>query len=94
MQIPRPGDTKFAVLKAVNESLATTGKSPTMTELQEQMGLATRSGIQFHIEDLIKMGLLARLPNKTRGLRATTKGKQLVDLLDDAVSELSGTAEG
>ena len=90
MQIPRPGDTKFSILKAVNDSLASTGKSPTFAELQDRVGLSTRSGIQFHVEDLVDMGLLARLPGKTRGLRSTSKGKRLVALLEDD----DGSAEG
>lgn len=90
MRIPRPSDTKFQVLKAVNQSLATTGKAPTYVELQEEMGLSTRSGVQFHVEDLVDMGLLARLPGKTRGLRATSRGKRLVALFDES----NGSAEG
>lgn len=93
MQIPRPGDAKFEILKAVNRSLVTTGKAPTYAELQEHVGLATRSGVQFHVEDLVDMGLLARLPGKTRGLRSTQKGKHLVALLDEP-EMAHGSAEG
>lgn len=93
MQLPRPGDTKYEVLKTVNERIATTGKPPTIAELRSEMGLSTRSGIQFHVNDLVEMGLLARLPNKVRGLRATNRGRNLVKMLDEAYMEI-GAASG
>ena len=83
MQIPRPGDTKFRVLVEVNDHCAANATGPTISELQERIHLGSRSAVQFHIDDLVEMGLLARLPYKPRGLRPTSRGKKLVDLLTE-----------
>ena len=93
MQIPRPGDTKFEVLKAVNDYCEDHPKGPTVDELREQLDLKTRSAIQFHIDDLVEMGFLTRLPRKTRSLRPTSRGKKLVSMLLDLDGALDGATQ-
>lgn len=81
IHIPRVGDTKFDVLAAVVDHWETASFGPSVEELRETVGLATRSSVQFHINDLIRDGFLHRVPRKHRALRATPRGEKLVSIL-------------
>lgn len=45
------------------------GLPPTLAEVQEHFGLATRAGVSFHLAALEQAGMIERQPNVTRGIR-------------------------
>ncbi len=78
---PHEGDRKFEVLFAVQEYRSTSREGPTVEELRQAVGLASRSTVQFHINDLVGDGFLSQIPGKRRSLRSTKKGDLLVQII-------------
>lgn len=81
--VPRPGETSFKILQAVAESWKGAKYGPTVEELRKQVGLSSRSGVQFHVSNLLDAGWLDNIPNRRRTLRLTDKGKRLIRLFED-----------
>ena len=81
--VPRPGDTSFVILKAVADSWKGSNYGPTVEELRQKVGLSSRSGVQFHVSNLLDAGWLDNIPNRRRTLRVTEKGRRLIRMFDD-----------
>lgn len=81
--LPRPGETSYAILEAVNESWKGSSFGPTVEELRQGIGLSSRSGVQFHISRLLDAGLLDNIPNRRRTLKLTERGKRLLRVFAD-----------
>lgn len=81
--VPRTGDTKFAVLVAVNDHWSSARFGPTVAEIRDKVGLSARSTVQFHLNDLIADGYLSHVEGKPRTLQATRKGKKLVRIMGE-----------
>jgi SOS-response transcriptional repressor LexA len=79
--VPRSGDTKFKVLFSVQSFRAQSRLGPTVEEIRADVGLSSRSSVQFHINDLVSDGYLAQIPGKRRTLRTTSKGDLLVKII-------------
>ena len=83
MNLPRPGDTKYVILQAIDIHWKTNPRGPTVAELRESVGLGGRSSVQFHINDLREMGLVESLPKRARTVRLTMRGKKLLKVMED-----------
>ena len=80
--IPRPGDTSYQILLAVMEAWKGSKYGPTVEEIRKQVGLSSRSGVQFHISNLLDAGWLDNIPNRRRTLRVTDKGRKLIRMFE------------
>ena len=80
-KVPRDGDTKFQILYAIQNHWSGARYGPTVEELRETVGLASRSTVQFHVNDLLDDGYLSNAPGKRRTLRPTKKGDLLLEIL-------------
>lgn len=76
-----PRDTKFHVLVAVQSHWSNNRFGPTVQELKEEVGLSSRSTVQFHINDLVGDGYLSQRKGKRRTLKVTNKGEKLIEIL-------------
>lgn len=83
MNLPRPGDTKYDILLAIDNHWKTNPRGPTVNELRKEVGLGGRSSVQFHINDLREMGLVESLPQRARSVRLTLMGKKLLKVMRD-----------
>lgn len=80
--IPRPGETSYAILLAVADAWKGKKYGPTVEEIRQQVGLSSRSGVQFHISNLLDSGWLDNIPNRRRTLRVTDKGRKLIKMFE------------
>jgi repressor LexA len=78
-----PRDTKFNILTAVQSHWTDNRFGPTVQELKDEVGLASRSTVQFHINDLLDDGYLTHRKGKRRTLKVTKKGDQLIRILTE-----------
>lgn len=78
-----PRDTKFHVLTAVQDHWGSNRFGPTVQEIRDKVGLASRSTVQFHINDLVGDGYLSHKEGKRRTLKVTKKGDQLIRILTE-----------
>lgn len=78
-----PRNTKFHVLTAVKEHWSSNRFGPTVQEIKDRVGLASRSTVQFHINDLLDDGYLSHRERKRRTLKVTKKGDQLISILTE-----------
>lgn len=92
IQIPRYGETKFEVLAAIADHRATNAFGPTVDELKDTVGLSVRSSVQWHINDLLDLGLLSHVARKHRTLKLTPRGEKLVSVLRD-IAEMPDEAD-
>jgi len=81
-QVPRDGDTKFLVLRGVQDHWSTARFGPTVEELRLAVGLSSRSTVQFHLNGLLAEGYVSNVPGKRRTLRVTKKGNMLLQILE------------
>lgn len=79
--IPREGDTKLEVLLAIRDYRTHSRYGPTVAELRDEVGLSSRSTVQFHINHLVDDGYLSQVSGKRRTLRVTDKGHLLIQIL-------------
>lgn len=79
--LPKVTETKFSVLASVVDHWGRASFGPTVEEIRSEVGLATRSSVQWHINHLIEDGLLYNVPRKHRSLRPTDRGRKLVEVL-------------
>lgn len=56
----------LAFIKKFNQEK---GLSPTIEEIRAALNLSSKSLVHYHLKRLEKAGLIARLPNKSRGIR-------------------------
>jgi predicted transcriptional regulator len=56
----------LAFIKKFNQEK---GLSPTIEEIRVALNLSSKSLVHYHLKGLEKAGLIARLPNKSRGIR-------------------------
>lgn len=80
--IPRPGDTSYTILLAVADAWKGSAYGPTVEEIRKKVGLSSRSGVQFHISNLLDAGWLDNIPNRRRTLQVTNKGKKLIKMFE------------
>lgn len=81
--IPRPGDTSYEILLAVADAWKGKKFGPTVEEIRKVVGLSSRSGVQFHISNLLDSGWLDNIPNRRRTLRVTDKGRKLIKMFEN-----------
>jgi len=81
--LPRVGDRKFDVLLAIQNHWQGARFGPTVEELRLDVGLESRSTVQFHINDLLRDGYVENIPGKRRSLRTTARGEALIRILTE-----------
>lgn len=81
--VPRPGDTSYKILQAVSNKWKGTNYGPTVEELRKEVGLSSRSGVQFHVSNLLDAGWLDNIPNRRRTLKLTDKGRRLLRVFSE-----------
>lgn len=62
------------IYEAIRDFAAEYGYPPTVRELALSVGLASASGVQHHIDRLVRAGLVTRDPERARTLRITEGG--------------------
>lgn len=67
-------DRQRLVLDAIRTSIADRGYPPTMAEIGEVAGLATRPGVLHVLRRLEAMGWIQRDPHTVRGIRVLNPG--------------------
>src|SRR5262245_32557952 len=93
------GQTRSKVLRYVRDRL-TSGRPPTIREVQEEFGFLSPQTAREHLEGLVEAGLLVKEPAKARGYRLPREGPPTVMVpllgripagpLDAAVEDLEG----
>ena len=86
-------DTRLQVLKYIVEYLEGHRYAPTRQEISDALGLKTRSAVQYHIESLIETGHLERSRYRHRIVRATDKGRAVIDKLKEIESEAGSQSQ-
>jgi DNA-binding MarR family transcriptional regulator len=81
--VPRPGETSYRILMAVAQKWKGSNFGPTVEELRQEVGLSSRSGVQFHVSNLLDAGWLDNIPNRRRTLKLTDKGRRLIRVFDE-----------
>ena len=81
--VPRPGETSFRILQAVGDKWKGANYGPTVEELRQEVGLSSRSGVQFHVSNLLDAGWLDNIPNRRRTLKLTDKGRRLLRVFSE-----------
>ena len=61
------------ILKYINYKLTTEGSSPSIRELAKAVNLKSTSSVQYHLDNLIKKGLLSKKANLSRSLSNNQK---------------------
>lgn len=84
--VPRPGDTSYKILEAVSDKWRGANYGPTVEELRREVGLSSRSGVQFHVSNLLDAGWLDNIPNRRRTLKLTDKGRRLLRVFSEFAS--------
>lgn len=73
-RFPRIGEKRFAVLATIVDHWKKASFGPTMDEIKDRVGLATRSSVAWHVEALLEDGLVSHVTRKHRTLRPTDLG--------------------
>jgi repressor LexA len=60
---------RAAVLAFIRQRLEDFGQSPSLAEIAEAFGFASRNAAQKHVQALAEAGLIALAPNQKRGIR-------------------------
>jgi repressor LexA len=80
MYTMHPNDTlppqRAAVLAFLREALAA-GHAPSLAEIAEAFGFASRNAAQKHVQALVAEGLLEQVPGRKRGLRLPGRPDQV-----------------
>jgi SOS-response transcriptional repressor LexA len=79
---PAEHNTQYLVLAHVVNHGRTASFGLTVEELRKKLELRSRASVQHHINALIEKGLLSNIPGARRSLRATSKGKAYVELME------------
>lgn len=74
--IPKKG---LPVLMAIRDLCAEHGHSPSLEEIGQAVGIASRAGVKAVIDMLEEAGLVAREPFKPRTMRLTDAGIQMLE---------------
>ena len=61
------------ILKYINKKLTTEGYSPSVREIAKAVNLKSTSSVQYHLDNLIKKGLLTKKANLSRSLSNNQK---------------------
>jgi len=72
------GNVRLHLLAYVQGHVLGHGYPPTVREIQEALEFSTTSLVQYHLGRLAKMGLLTKVPGKSRTLRVTDEAKKRV----------------
>ena len=56
------------ILKFIQHKIENEGYSPSIREIAEKVNLKSTSSVQYHLDNLIKKGLLSKKPNQSRTL--------------------------
>lgn len=72
---------RTAILTFIRERIAEQGQSPSLAEIAEAFGFASRSVARKHIQVLTEAGLIEVTPNQARGIRLVG-GPQRPELLE------------
>ena len=70
---------RAAVLAFLRRELAA-GRAPSLAEIADAFGFASRNAARKHVQALVADGLLEQLPGRTRGLRLPGGGIELLPL--------------
>ncbi len=76
-----PTPRQLQILRQIAEALASSGYSPTISELSKTVGISRSTAFE-HIAELQKKGLLIKTTAKARSLRPTLLAEELLDSLD------------
>lgn len=76
-------DTKLNILKFIVEWLEKNRASPTLEEIAVVIGLASRSSVQYHIDNLIGEGHLTRPPRRHRMITPTQQGIDVINKMKE-----------
>lgn len=76
-------DTKLNILKFIVEWLEKNRSSPTLEEIAVVVGLASRSSVQYHIDNLISEGHLSRPPRRHRMITPTQQGVDAINKMKE-----------
>lgn len=68
MTIPDLSSRRAAILAFLRRELLA-GRAPSLAEVAEAFGFASRNAAQKHVQALVDEGLLERIPGRKRGLR-------------------------
>ncbi|HBK45133.1 MAG TPA: repressor LexA [Xanthomonadaceae bacterium] len=63
-----PSPQRLAVLAFLRQRLAA-GAPPSLAEIAQQFGFASRNAAHKHVQALLEAGLIEQLPNQKRGIR-------------------------
>lgn len=67
---------RAAVLAFIRERLEAFGQSPSLAEIAEAFGFASRNAAQKHVQALAEAGLIALAPGQRRGIRLTQEDQR------------------
>ncbi|PPU91451.1 repressor LexA [Xanthomonas populi] len=81
-----PLSPKRAAVLAFLQAQAHAGVSPSLAEIAQAFGFASRNAAQKHVQALAEAGLIELLPNQKRGIRVP--GRMALDPARDAVLAL------
>ena len=56
------------ILTFIQHKIENEGYSPSIREIAEKVNLKSTSSVQYHLDNLIKKGLLSKKPNQSRTL--------------------------
>ena len=66
------------ILVMIDNHIKANGYPPTRMELSGEMGTTSPNGSQYHLDQLVKQGLITMEPRKSRSIVITGAGKTAI----------------
>ena len=82
-------DRHRAILRVINDKLASSGFPPSVREIASSVGLASPSTVKHHLDSLESEGYLAREPGLPRALDLTDKARRTLGIAPSAPASSS-----
>lgn len=74
-------EVQIKLLRFIHEKIKKEKKSPTTKEMQELLGFSSTATLSYHLDKLIKYGLISKIKYQHRALQITKKGEMFLEML-------------
>ena len=68
------------ILEYINKKISSEGYSPSVREIGKAVNLKSTSSVQYHLDNLIKKGLLSKKANLSRSLSNNKRNKTFLSV--------------
>ena len=75
---------QIEILDYINKKLAIEGQSPSVREIASAVNLKSTSSVQYHLDNLVKKGLLSKKANLSRSI---SNGSKIATIIFGKISK-------